>query len=84
MSNRTYVCLECKTARRAVAAYALTHSLRCPSCSKSMIQLPWKRRIPSKSSDDEWEELRMYLVRLDVGLIPTKAITKAKKSGRKN
>jgi hypothetical protein len=61
MSNRTYVCLDCKTARRAEAAYGLVHDLRCSLCSQSLTELPWRRRVPSKDDKKGWKELAVLL-----------------------
>jgi hypothetical protein len=79
MSNRTFVCLRCKTSRRALAAYGKPHSLRCVTCSDGLVELPWERRIPAHEDDDGWQELRVYLDRLSAGLVPPRKPRKAKK-----
>jgi hypothetical protein len=70
MSNRTYVCLDCKTSRRAEAAYGLVHNFRCSVCSQSLFELPWRRRIPSKDDGQGWKELSALIVRLEMNWIP--------------
>jgi hypothetical protein len=63
MSNRTYVCLDCRTSMRAKAAYGLAVDLRCRQCSKSIQELGWERRIPAQSDDKGWKELRRYVTK---------------------
>jgi hypothetical protein len=61
MSNRTYVCLDCRIARRAEAALGLITDLRCASCSKPLDELGWTRRIPKKDDTKGWRDLRAHL-----------------------
>jgi len=70
MSNRTYVCLDCRTSRRAVSAYGQQHDLRCSSCKHGLTELPWKRRIPVKDDDKGWRDLRIYLLHLNKRVAP--------------
>lgn len=79
MSNRTFVCLECKTSRRAPAVYGKPHRLRCSVCSSGLTELPWERRIPTKKDDEGWQELRVYLVQLEKGLVPPRKSRKKEK-----
>ncbi len=58
MSNRTYVCLECRTAKRAEAAYGMTTGFKCPQCRLALHELPWRWRIPKKSDSAGWKALR--------------------------
>lgn len=58
MSNRTYICIECRTARRAEAAGWLATSLRCASCGGSLWELSHKWRIPKKNDEKGWQSLR--------------------------
>jgi hypothetical protein len=79
MSNRTYVCLKCKTSRRAVAAYGKPHGLRCVKCSAGLAELPWERRIPAKDDDEGWQNLRIYLVSQTERLVPPEKPKREKK-----
>jgi hypothetical protein len=65
MSNRTYVCLDCRTAKRAEAAYGLVADYRCSSCGKPLSELGWRRRIPRKTDGKGWKELQAYLHEID-------------------
>lgn len=58
MSNRTYICLDCRTARRAEAAGWAATNLRCASCGQSLWELSSRWRIARKSDDQAWNELR--------------------------
>jgi hypothetical protein len=58
MSNRTYICVECRSARRAGAAYGLVTPLRCAGCGASLWELSHKWRIPRKSDIEGWDELK--------------------------
>src|SRR6266699_2818520 len=60
MSNRTFVCLDCRTSHRAAAVYGKPHNLRCASCKLGLTELPWERRIPKKHDDRGWKDLRVY------------------------
>jgi hypothetical protein len=57
MSSRTYVCIPCRTARRAEAAYGLESGLRCSRCGGPLWELEWRWRIPPKSDDKGWKQL---------------------------
>src|SRR6185369_174861 len=82
MSNRTFVCLDCRISRRAVAVYGKPHDLRCTSCKLGLMELPWERRIPKKDDDRGWKDLRVYLLRLSKPVVaPTKPKQKLKPKG---
>jgi hypothetical protein len=57
MSNRTYICIDCRTARRAEAAGWVATSLRCAACGGGLWELSHKWRIPKKGDDKEWDAL---------------------------
>ena len=57
MSNRTYICTACRTARRAEAWHGMPSPLRCPLCRGSLWELSRKWRIPAKTNDKGWREL---------------------------
>jgi len=57
MSSRTYICYDCRTSKRAEAAYGLNTDFRCPICQAKMIELSRKWRIPKKGDDKEWNKL---------------------------
>ena len=57
MSNRTYICVECRTAKRAEATGGLKTDLRCSSCGGSLWELSHRWRIPKKTDKKGWEEL---------------------------
>jgi len=57
MSNRTYICTQCHTAKRAEAAGCLNTDFRCASCSGPLWELSHKWRIPRKSDTKGWAEL---------------------------
>ena len=57
MSNRTYICVECRTAKRAEAAGGLKTDLRCSSCGGPLWELSHRWRIPKKADKKGWEEL---------------------------
>lgn len=57
MSARTYICIPCRWARRADAAYGRNTSFRCPTCGASLWELEWRWRIPRKTNDKGWKEL---------------------------
>ena len=58
MSNRTYICADCRTARRAEAAGGFATSLRCSTCQGPLWELSHKWRIPKKSDINAWAELK--------------------------
>lgn len=57
MSNRTYICTQCRTARRAEAAGWLKTDLRCASCTGPLWELSHRWRIPRKADTKGWAEL---------------------------
>ena len=57
MSNRTYICTQCRTARRAEAAGWLKTDLRCASCTEPLWELSHRWRIPRKTDTKGWAEL---------------------------
>ena len=63
MSNRTYVCCSCRTARRATAAYGLKTALRCSKCRGPLWELDRRWRIPKKHDVDAWADLEMNVLR---------------------
>src|SRR5262245_47622783 len=70
MSNRTYVCLDCRTAKRADAAYGAVTDYRCTQCQKSLVELPWRRRIPKRDDDREWDKLAALVAELEQERLP--------------
>jgi hypothetical protein len=58
MSNRTYICIPCRTARRAEAAYGFATNLRCSQCGGPLLELEWRWRIPRKQDDQGWRALK--------------------------
>src|SRR5687768_15029653 len=63
MSNRTYVCCSCRTARRASAAYGLKTALRCSNCRGPLWELDRRWRIPKKHEADAWAGLEANVMR---------------------
>jgi DNA repair exonuclease SbcCD ATPase subunit len=57
MSNRTYICINCRTAKRAEAEYGLANDMRCSICRQELWELDHKWRIPKKDDDKEWKKL---------------------------
>lgn len=58
MSNRTYICIACRTSARREARYGVDFdSVRCPECQSEMWSLCWRWRIPKKTDDVGWREL---------------------------
>jgi len=57
MSSRTYICIPCRTSRRAEAAYGLNTDLRCSKCGGRLWELEWRWRIPPKNDHKGWREL---------------------------
>lgn len=70
MSKRTYVCLDCRTAKRAEAAYGLNTDFRCSQCQGPAFELPWGWRIPKKTDGPGWKELRKFVSELEHDWIP--------------
>ena len=73
MSNRTYICLDCRTAKRAEAAYGLNTDYRCSQCRGRLHELPWRWRIPKKSNNSEWKKLREMVLEIESDWIPRRA-----------
>lgn len=63
MSNRTYICVECRSARRAPAAWGQETPLRCSSCGGPLWEFSAKWRIAPKSDDRAWQEMRAFVQR---------------------
>lgn len=63
MSNRTYICTKCRTARRAPAAGGLNTAFRCTSCGGPLWELSHKWRIPRKDDGKAWAELAEIVAR---------------------
>ena len=55
MSNRTYVCFDCRTTER-VPAPRITRT--CRNCRKRAEHIYYKFKIPRKDDDKGWLELR--------------------------
>src|SRR6218665_2938024 len=82
MSARTYVCVPCRWARRAEAAYGLVKHLRCPSCRGALWELSKRWRIPPKRDDQGWKELAVKVERDSADwLIRRKSLGEAKIAG---
>ncbi|HEX2750324.1 MAG TPA: hypothetical protein VHM91_20125 [Verrucomicrobiales bacterium] len=75
MSARTYVCVTCRWARRAEAAYGLNTRLRCPACHASLWELEWHWRIPRKTDDDGWRDLASKVARDSAVQVPARQRT---------
>ena len=56
MSNRTYICTRCRSARRAEAAGGLQTELRCASCGGPLWELGPRWHIPRKTDAKGWAE----------------------------
>ena len=73
MSNRNYICFECRTAKRADAAYGLKTDYRCSSCQGELCELPWRWRIPKKTDDTGWKKLKKMMSELEAEWLPRRA-----------
>lgn len=62
MSNRTYVCLDCRTAMRAESAYGLKTDFRCRLCQGELFEVSHRWRIPKQNDDKEWDVLRQKVI----------------------
>jgi hypothetical protein len=62
MSNRTYICIKCRTTKRAEAHYGFNHGFKCPICHKNLWELEWRWRIPKKTDDKGWAELEKKVI----------------------
>ena len=63
MSKRSYVCVPCRTSRRAEAAGGCRTVLRCSACGGPLWELEWRWRIPPKRDDKGWRELGEKIAR---------------------
>jgi hypothetical protein len=63
MSNRTYICTNCRTARRARVSNGLRTSLKCRSCGGALWELSQKWRIPKVGNRKAWEDLAARIAR---------------------
>jgi len=79
MSNRNYVCFECRTSKRADATYGLNTGYRCSQCQGKLHELPWRWRIPKRTDDTEWNKLRKMYAELENSWLPRKASEGLKK-----
>lgn len=70
MSCRTFICIPCRTSRRAEAAYGLNTELRCSKCRGHLWELEWRWRIPRKNDDDGWRKLELKVAQDARELIP--------------
>ncbi|MDB4265416.1 hypothetical protein N9891_01560 [bacterium] len=57
MSQRTYICEDCRTTKRAEAAGGHKTAFRCPGCRQTLWELSQKFRIPPKNDDKAWKAL---------------------------
>ncbi|WP_395746657.1 hypothetical protein [Prosthecobacter sp.] len=57
MSQRTYICLPCRSTRRAEAAGGLKTPLRCASCAGPLWELSPETCVPRKSDSKAWKKL---------------------------
>ena len=62
MSNRTYICIKCRVAKRAPAEYGLNTDYRCSQCQQELWELEWRWRIPKKTDDKGWKELEEKVI----------------------
>lgn len=59
MSNRTYICADCRIAKRAEAGgWTRLVRHRCPQCGKALCELSPKYCIPAKRDDKGWGKLK--------------------------
>ena len=72
MSNRTYICIECRTSKRAEAAYGLNTNFRCSVCQNFLYELPWDWRIPKRNNEKEWQSLKEMVEDLSLKWKPIK------------
>lgn len=70
MSKRTYICPDCRTAKRAETAHGLNTNYRCSQCQGVVVELPWRWRIPKKNDDDGWKELRKFVAEIERDWLP--------------
>ena len=53
--NVNFVCVDCRFTRRAANG---AEGIVCPHCSLPMISFGCKMRLPSKTNDRAWKELK--------------------------
>ena len=70
MSSRSYVCVPCRTSRRAEAAGGRKTELRCSVCGGPLWELEWRWRIPPKRDDKGWRELGEKIARDSAEWLP--------------
>ena len=70
MSKRSYVCVPCRTSRRAEAAGGRKTELRCSACGGPLWELEWRWRIPPKRDDKGWKELGEKIARDSAEWLP--------------
>jgi hypothetical protein len=63
MSNRTYICTGCRTAKRAVASGCVENPMRCSACGGPLWELSQKCEIPRKSDAKGWLALTDAVLR---------------------
>jgi DNA-directed RNA polymerase subunit RPC12/RpoP len=56
MSNRKFVCFDCRVAVRRNAN--TTKAVLCPNCGKETVNIGYKIPIPPKTKVSEWQALR--------------------------
>lgn len=56
MSNRSYVCWNCREVRRAEQYQE--GLIKCPKCSGHCDELGWRARVPKKDDEKGWNLLR--------------------------
>ena len=70
MSKRSYVCVPCRTSRRAEAAGGRKTELRCSACGGQLWELEWRWRIPPKRDDKGWKSLGEKIARDSAKWLP--------------
>ena len=63
MSNRTYICTECRTTRRGSYGAWLPTVFRCRNCSGPLWELSARWRIPKSTDVKGWNELLEMVAR---------------------
>ena len=64
------MCTTCKTSKRADVAYGKDTPYRCPICHGKLFELPQNRNIPRQAENDEWQRLRIAVLKMESELIP--------------
>ena len=62
MSNRTYVCIPCRTAARAPSSFGKKTDYRCRLCQGEVYEVSHKWRIPKQNDDKQWAILHKKVV----------------------